>query len=64
MFEEIIRDLQRDLDIDVNGIERILLEKMEKQEIYIENIKRIIKDFMLFLNRIIEESEIKIEDRV
>lgn len=64
MFEEIIRDLQRDLDIDVNGIERILLEKMEKQEIYIENIKRIIKDFMLFLNRIIEESEIKIEDRL
>lgn len=30
MFEEIIRDLYRDLDIDVNGIERVLLEKMEK----------------------------------
>lgn len=63
MFEETIRDLQRDLDIDVNGIERILLEKMEKQETYIENIKRITKDLTLFLNRIIEESETKIEDR-
>lgn len=62
-FEETIKDLQRDLDIDVNGIERILLEKMKKQESDIENIKRETTYFKFFFKRINKETETEIEDR-
>lgn len=62
-FEETIKDLQRDLDIDVNGIEKNLLEKMKKQESDIENIERKTTEFKLFSRRILYESKTEIKDR-
>lgn len=66
-YEETVQDLQKDVNIDVNRIERIFLENMKNRQSEIENIERKTKEYRVHcfetLKRFFDEGESAFQDK-